>query len=188
MDTVLHGHCICSTLCRAFLALHFTSFFCEATLVSLTLLKLLSEVHDPRFDSSDTEAVREFRINTAITTVSFAFTAVAFVGTVRGTSAFLAQLRHTVRRIRPSFGPHPPSASVKACASEAPHPRRPPSPPLPADAASCCEQSSERPCRISCADSTPETAHWATGSAATLARATAPAPPVYSGNPATDSV
>eukprot|EP00892_Ulva_mutabilis_P000460 jgi/Ulvmu1/10414/UM062_0010.1 len=82
-----------------FLAVHGTSFLCEAALVSVTLLKLFTEARDPRFGRSDPAAVRQLRINTAVTTVSFAFTAVAFVGTVRGLGAMLASLRSAVHRI-----------------------------------------------------------------------------------------
>lgn len=88
-----------SLACSAYVAVHTAAFTCEAALVALTLLKLMTEAQEPRFDGSDAAAVRQFRINVGVTAVSFSFTAVAFVGTVACFSSVLARLRGAARRV-----------------------------------------------------------------------------------------
>lgn len=78
---------------------HTAAFSCEAALVAVTLLKLFTEAQDPRFAGTDAAAVRQYRINVGVTAVSFAFTAVAFVGTVAGFGTLAARLRGAARRI-----------------------------------------------------------------------------------------
>lgn len=131
MSALTFRHC-----CRAFLAVHSTSFLCEAALVTVTLLKLVVEARDPRFDSSDAEAARTFRINTAVTAVSFAFTAIAFVGTVSGMGALIARLRNVARRISHRVLPLTPKAASQR-ASDA---QRPGGSPAPAGATTHREQ------------------------------------------------
>lgn len=86
-------------MCRAHILVHSVAFSCEAALVAVTLLKLMTEAEDPRFATGDADAVRQYRISVGVTAVSFAFTAVAFAGTVADVGALLAQFRRAARRI-----------------------------------------------------------------------------------------
>lgn len=86
-------------MCRVHVLVHSVAFSCEAALVAVTLVKLMTEAQDPRFNSGNADAVRQYRMNVGVTAVSFAFTAVAFAGTIADVGALLTLVRSAARRI-----------------------------------------------------------------------------------------